>query len=574
VSYSNIVGTPVQIDLRFVPVDAVPPPSDHVLGGFAGVFFRQLIEQELTSPDDLERLLKTPLDQTFDTAWAGQMAAAQAQVIKAIQDADSKAYDINPMFPVTGTLRAQVGALTPVLLDTVPVGTNALQLTLSYLLPSVRVNFSEKAPFYLPDPKLKVTFDAEFLIYIAVPDQPWIPFGVKSAFVTSNTQLAGAGLYGGIALALERLWGNLIGQPFAEPPGRTSGNSNIGGLPQLLSSVAPALAQAGSMGFSQLSVGIDGGAADGNTVTVYLSHPFDPAPGVNNVASPGVFILQSQIGTSAPQVNAGGHLGVVGRAFPPAQARTLVIGWNDTTSGPVTQSEVQWGLSPLGLPPPLPASVLIKRSGSYDNGATFTARGLTPDTSYAFRVRDYDAGNQIATDWSRWLVLTTTSSDQVDLTLNDSANTVIGNASVQVDGTFASTVNVPAAESPGPYMLRAAMSGLQIAETPITVIGAGEALAPVVQVISGSTGLPFTSSDLLVTWTPIHLRGGNFNAGAVELFIDSATGPSLGTAVADLSGSFTASPLWPFGVTGHRTILARQNVLQATTIVDAQDPPR
>jgi hypothetical protein len=118
------------------------------------------------------------------------------------------------------------------------------------------------------------------------------------------------------------------------------------------------------------------------------------------------------------------------------------------------------------------------------------------------------------------------------------------------------------------------MSGLQIAETPITVIGAGEALAPVVQVISGSTGLPFTSSDLLVTWTPIHLRGGNFNAGAVELFIDSATGPSLGTAVADLSGSFTASPLWPFGVTGHRTILARQNVLQATTIVDAQDPPR
>lgn len=573
-SYSNIVGTPVQIDLRFVPVDAVPPPSDHVLGGFAGVIFRKLIEEGLASSDDLEQLLRTPLDQTFDTTWAAQITAAQAQVIKAVQDADDKAYDINPMFPATGTLRAQVGPLTPGLLDSLPVGTNGLQLTLSYLLPSVRVNFSEKVPFYLPDPKLKVTFDAEFLVYIAVPDQSWIPLGIKSEFATSNTQLAGAGVYGGIALGLKRLWGNLIEEPFAEPPGQTSSNANIGAVPQLLASVASALAQAGSMGFSQLSVGIDLGAAAGNTVTVYLTHPFDPAPAVNNVASPGVFILQSQIGTSAPQVNAGGHLGVVGRAFPAAQARTLVIGWSDTTSGPVTQSEVQWGLSPLGLPPSLPASVMIKRFGPYDNGATFTARGLTPNTSYGFRVRDYDIGNQSATDWSRWLMLTTTSSDQVDLTLNDSANTVIGNASVQLDGTFASTVNVPAAESPGPYLLRAAMAGLQIAETPITVIGAGVALAPVVQVISGTTGLPFTSSDEFVNWGPIHLRGGNFSSGAVELSIDSATGPSLGTAVADLSGSFTASPAWPFGVTGNRTIVARQNVLQATTIVDAQDPPR
>jgi hypothetical protein len=220
--------------------------------------------------------------------------------------------------------------------------------------------------------------------------------------------------------------------------------------------------------------------------------------------------------------------------------------------------------------------VNIERHGIYDNAQHFTAQGLIPNTQYAFRVRDYDT-ELTATAWSAWIVLTTgaASDDEVDLVLDDGSSTVIGNASVQVNGTFTSTVTVPTTVSPGTYILRAMMSGSQRAQTTIEVIAAGQALRPVIQVLRPD-GLPFTKNDFAVSNSPVHLRGLNFAPSAnVDLFIDRFRGgPKLGWTFPDANGAFTVAPIWPYGVIGDKAVVARQGVEEATVSLKVVNPPK
>ena len=226
-------------------------------------------------------------------------------------------------------------------------------------------------------------------------------------------------------------------------------------------------------------------------------------------------------------------------------------------SGGVAQSEIQWGLAPSGqVPPPNQADVVIARQ-PYDNRNNFTAKALIPSETYAFRVRDFDVPGLIATQWSSWTVLTTTATDQVQLAFDD---TVIGGATLQSDGTFADpSFQIPTNAQPGLHQISAIMAGQQMAPpVTITVIAEGQELGRSLYVIDAQNNAYNGVSGVEATYT-VNLRGSGFKPGMVELFIDTASGTSLGSAFVKTATSiFFAAPVWPEGAVGPHNILAQQ----------------
>jgi hypothetical protein len=587
-SSSEIQGTPAQIMLFFVNAGSPPPPSAHPLGGAAGTIIRAVLLQQLPTAagEALNQLLSTPLDQTFDQAWSQMQSTAQSMVQQAVLGAAPNAYNISVASPSQGTLSASVGNLSPGMLDTLPPGTIGMQLTLTYSLPGFGVSFSETTSGIFgswADPSYNLTFDGVIEISIGVPNDSFIPLGAKAEFLTTNMQ-ASAGNFFAVVIGVE----DIISEWFNNQPVGGSGSSlqdqiigiNIPQLQQLFSELSSGFATAATFGFVQLGVQINTNpppqTPPGNTVEFDLTHPFDPGPVVTNALSPLLpSLFPPQIGTSAPEVDAGGQLGVTGNFFPAAQSSQLEITWTDTTSGSVTQSEVQWGPVPNGqAPPPQPIDKLIPRHGSFDNANNFTTpKGLTPNASYAFRVRDYDVSSLIATDWSSWLVLTTQPTDQVQLVLSFN-NTVIGFGTLQTDGTFSTTVIVPPSVPAGNYLLTAVLSGQTMAQTPITVVAENQPLAPVLQIVDPNTGIAYTSAAIVVGTLPVTTRGMNFSPGPVDFFVDTISGKSLGAATADQNGAFTVTLTWPTAVTGPHNILAQQGILQATAAVFGENVPQ
>jgi hypothetical protein len=166
----------------------------------------------------------------------------------------------------------------------------------------------------------------------------------------------------------------------------------------------------------------------------------------------------------------------------------------------------------------------------------------------------------------------TQATDQVELVLNFN-NTGIGFATLQADGTFSTTVTMPANAPPGTYMLSAILSGQQMAQTPITVVAANQSLPAVLQIINPNTGIAYTGTSRVVGTLPVTTRGSGFSPDAVNLFVDSTGGKNLGATMADQNGLFTVTFTWPLGVTGPHNILAQQNATQATAPVYAENPP-
>jgi hypothetical protein len=574
-SYSDINGTPLLIELYFVNRDSAPPPSAHSLAIVQGAL------PQLQLPPSAQNALTTPLDQFFDDSWKQLQGIAQSMVQQAVQGAQPNAYNIQVSLPAGGSLRAQVGNVSPGMLDTLPPGTPAAQLTLVYSVPGFSVSFNETTSGIFgswADPSYKLTFDGAIEITIAVPNNPLIPLGAKAQFITTNMQ-AGAGNFFGMLIGIEDIISNYISQ---RPQG--SGSSlqdqivpiNIPAIQQLVGEMSAGFATAARFGFTQLGVQINGnppaGAAPGNTVEFDLTHLFDLAPVVSNRVRTAPSFFSPQIGTSVPQVNAGGTLGITGSYFPSAQAGQLAITWNDTTSGNVVQSEIQWGVAPGGQPPSTPVDVMISRSGAYDNQNNFTAKGLAANTAYAFRVRDFDVADFIATRWSEWDPLTTTGSDQVQLLLSYQ-NQVLGNATLQSDGSFSTTVTIPASVPAGTYQISAVSGGRTLAQTPITVVAKGKALAPVLQTINPNSGIANTLTPVIEAGNAELLRGANFNPGLVVLSIET-TDVSLGLAIADSGGAFSATIHWPLNLQGQYNLLAQQGLLQATAPVYGENPPR
>jgi hypothetical protein len=620
-----VITTPVQIMLYWVGVDALPPvPAPTPLGGEAGtvilaVLLAQLQQAPPPGPAEaasLAQFLDTPLKTAFDNAWSqlqsGGSNSPASMVQAAVQKAAPNAYNIQVSTPSSGTqLTASTGALGTDILQTLPAGTTGTQLLLTYSLPGFSVSFSETTSGIFgswADPSYNLTFDADIEVIIGVPDDILVPPGVIAELNTSNMHGSAANFFATVdgVLSLIPKWlgvilGAALGGVAASGLGAIAGGvggglATGGGSPSQpqnqtvplsaneLQSILGDLsffAGARRFGFTQLGVRVNTNPPPhtpaGNTVEFDLTHPFDPGPVVSNaVLPPSQTLFAPRIGPSPPEVAAGGQLGVMGSSFPPAQATQLKITWTDTTSGNVVQSEIDWGILPGGQqqPPVLSPAVLIPRNGSYDNANNYTFKPLLPNTTYAFRVRDYDLFKLAATDWSKWLPLTTQATDQVEIVLSYQ-NTTIGFGQVQSDGSFSTTVIVPAGVPPGTYTLTAVMAGVPMAETQITVVAQGQALTPLLQVVDPNTLIAYSSPAGVVGGVSVTVQGQNYTPGAVDLFLDTAGGVSLGVAhVAANKTEFTFSFQWPEAVAGLHKILAQQGALQAFAAVFAQLPPQ
>jgi hypothetical protein len=96
-------------------------------------------------------------------------------------------------------------------------------------------------------------------------------------------------------------------------------------------------------------------------------------------------------------------------------------------------------------------------------------------------------------------------------------NTVIGVGALLKDGSFKTTVIVPAIVPPGSYVLSAVLAGQLMAQTPVTVVAANAALPPVLQIINPDTGIAFTFPVRVVGGMPVTVRLLNFDNGIADL---------------------------------------------------------
>ena len=601
---TQIVGTPLEIALWYVPKDSSPPAIPNPLLSEAG-YETQLglgLIGQLPSTQQTEALqeLRTPFDQLFNQAWSGLVSQGTPQqaLQQALQSKISNAYNINSTFPSSGTLDAQCSPPgIPVIPQppTWPPGSPGQLLTLQFSLQSpVSITWNESVGFpwnIAGDPSYTATFDGALTVQVAVPADPTLGLVVLSAsFQATNV----SGSLDGFSIAnllevvntalsftLNLGWDLLTFQPLPSLPSNSIPNQNVPvtnqSLAQTFDLLSVGFALVATQGFKQLSVQVNGLAQPPswpqpvNRVEFDLTHPFDPGPtaqaGQVGLIGPG----PPQMSASPGVVAAGTQFAVTGANFP-AQATQLTIGWTDTTSGPVYQSEVQWGAvlpTPAGVP--LNVQVLgdkiISRSGPLDGGNTFTTpNDLTPGTQYAFRVRDYDLGGLVATAWGEWVVLTTGGTDQVLLLLDDAAGTDLGTYTVQPDGAFSlPTVLMPASVLPGNYRLWAWMGSQTPAFAPITVSAEGQPAKPQLAVFNPETGITDSGVAYLAAGLPVSLQGYNFQPGPVGLFIGSSSGQSLGSATASATaspghpaGSFTATSTWPENTAGPLSIVAVQ----------------
>jgi hypothetical protein len=585
-SYLNIQGTPLQINLRYAE-DSGAVLLDHALIGNGslttlGNLLGGLISSQIVAA--LQTLV-TPIDQLFGTFWSdpNTQSEVQSAVQAAVVSAKSNAYNIVVSVPQSGTLRAQTGNVSPGLLGALPPGVPAIQLTLSFQVPGFTANFSTTTGGIWgkwADPEYQLTFDGEIVISIAIAQDPRIPPVLAGTFWAHNLQGSASNFFAGWTGFWDTVWDFLTSQPGPNQPMGDQSQNVSGPLAPLLQGllqIGPPLQQAFGYGFQLLGPVVTPtalpGATPGNTIELDLTHPVAVGPVISNaLTGSGPSLFQAQIGVTPLQLHAGDQLGVMGSFFPAAQSTQLVVSWTDTTLGTVIKSELSWGpTAAQNVPPTNPTVVEITRHGEYDGANTYAAKNLNPSSWYAFQVRDFDVPgfDLIASERSTWKYLQTAASDQVQLVL-DYQNTVVGFGTMQSDGTFAATVIVPASIPAGTYVLWALLGGQQMAQASFTVVAPNTALQPTLQILS-DTGIPFTGAAIAVDTENLPLRGTNYSPGPVNLFVDSPSGASLGTATADSSGGFTTSVTWPFGVNGPHAVVGQQGAAEASAQVFAEN---
>jgi hypothetical protein len=584
----TIQGTPVLVNVSYVPLNGTPPPSAHLLGYGSG----GLLEAVLSLPLEVQTLLGTPLDQLFQNDWSALQNTAQNQVRQALQASSSHIYNVGPVaIPQQGTLQAYTYGINPFWENW---GHSGSALVLSYSLPGWSVSFKYSTGNILPDPGYTVSFDGEVGVLIGVPTDPSVPLYISAGFDATNFQVSGANLWAGVYAFVNAL-ASAFGISLFTAPSLPSVEGAAIPLPGAFANLSTAFVKAADFGFTQLDVAVitnpPPGPPAGNTVQFELTHPADPGPQVSNALAPSVpRFTSAQIWVDQPQVAAGQSDQVYANSFPPAQASQLQIKWTNTTSGLLDHSEVKYGPTTApGIPP-------TEITDSTTPGNTFTATPLTPGTWYGFLAREFDAQGFISTGWSVpavpsppepqpwdgiWTYLQTQATNQVNLVLYDVNGTLVapvGTANLQPDGTFSepSYITVPEPPTVTPsttYDLVAILAGQKMASCSITILSQGQTLPPLLEVINPNNGnMPYPGPAVVVVGSPVYLTGKNFpNGGTVSLWVDAIGGTSLGTATAQANGIFTASPLWPAGVIGAHDVLAEAST-PATAPVYAESP--
>lgn len=528
--------------------------------------------------------LATPLSETFDQLWSGTKDASGKTMLDracdtAKQEVNSleasqgqTAYNVSCSFDPTGTLSAYT-----------QVAGDQNNLYLNYLLTLNSVTFTSTAPncggtvaaiFSLgtsciataasSDPQFTIFFDLDLQISMTVPTYPCqltpqADLHVQNAFINAEDfQATAAQVFdpSDFAKGVENL-------------DATQESISLASLQSTLNQLASACKTASNYGFGQFDAYVN--SQDG--LVFRLTHPLDAAPVVTNagVRDPSVpDLTPPTIGVSAPEVKAGAQLTVTGSSFSATEATDIAIGWNDTTSGTITESDIEWGRKGDKL-----QDVTLTRA-PYDNGSHWDATPLTSDTTYEFRVRDCDQLTCTPYSEPKDVKTTTGGSNGVDFYLDSvAAANKIGSDTVQPGGTFSTALTVPAATTAQKHTLYAQMSGGQQASIDITVVGATDSLKPSIEVIDPTTKTVEANISQSSTFT---LRGAAFTAGTVTVSIGTAGGQVLGKTKVKADGTFQANFTLPYSVNGSCTLVASEDVgatsIQATTSVGVIATPR
>jgi len=183
-AFTQIVGTPLELFLSYQETDLTTGAVDHLVGPIQLAFIQV--------PASVSQQLQTPLDALFNSLWAQFQPTVATQLDAAVQSAvGGSAYNLQTQVPGSGTLSAQVGAITLGMSAMLPPGTVGKQIALSFAVPGFVVKFDETTagPFGAwADPAYKLTFDGELRINVAIPENPRIALAFAVDFVTHGIQ--------------------------------------------------------------------------------------------------------------------------------------------------------------------------------------------------------------------------------------------------------------------------------------------------------------------------------------------------------------------------------------------------
>jgi hypothetical protein len=511
-------------------------------------------------PPQAQQLLATPLSAQFQTFWSvtkdnnGQtqrdraVATAQQNISTQVHaNTGQTAYNIAVNFPASGSLFAAASG----------------DLTLEYRLPGEVITFNVTTPTIFgsyADPAYKLTFDATLVVDSPIPAMP-CTFAPVASLVIENANISGDNFVANVIDFVANAANFFQGQPpiFQAAEGNIDGANpaSIGTLGGTFAQLAAACVTAQAAGFVQFQVFVD----QANAILVFrLIHPLDDPPMFQDQTFPSLF--HPLIGVSQTQIKAGDPLGVTGSEFTAPSTVTLVLVWNDTTSGTIVRSEIEYG--PQGGP----FVTVSKARQPFDSGNNYQFNNLAPNQNYQFRVRDWD--QTTSTPWSMWKNVATAGSnaDQVLLWLDNDFGNPLGTATVAADGTFSTTVTIPSATAPGQHLLNGQLMGGDAAyPVTIQVLGATQSYTATIELIDPSTNRVVTSTEETYPFT---LRGLGFNAGQLNIAIDSISGTSIGQATVGSDGKFMATYTMPSGILGSHLFVAWQFVGSST--VQASTP--
>lgn len=329
-----------------------------------------------------------------------------------------------------------------------------------------------------------------------------------------------------------------------------------------------ALDTASAVGFTDLEIEGVGDEKKLQTALQFrLIYPAPAKPKLENIAATlnkGIHLTPPSIGTGGQQVKPGVPFLVSGSNFRYAYTNELDISWDKTVFG-IAKSQLQWG--PKG-------GTMQTVSIPVVDG--YKAANLKPATAYQFRVQECDTIT--CSPWSDVFDASTESSGSgtVRLWLDDNTAKPIGTAPLGTGGGVVITATIPAGTAAGTHTLNAATTGnTPEASAQITVAG-GSGVGATIAVMNTTTHTAYAAPMPPFQYpNTLSLRGDGFAPGVtVTVYLDSPTGPKLGTAVPNAAGIFLGNINLPYSTPGSHQLVAVQGTLQASEAVTLEEPPK
>jgi hypothetical protein len=492
----------------------------------------------------LKSFLTTDLGTIFNQVWAGVQAKVESeavsQFISLAAAAGEAVNTVTPTFPATGTLTASTFAgfaATP----TLPAW--PATLTLEFALPGCSFNFEHGSltAYY------NLNFDAALVIGTNVPALPF-SLNPRMSFTISNADLQADSFWADIETFLDDVFtdiGNFFTQgdnyqsdwnlaqaavtqradgSFSVPPGQAR-------FLTLLASINAAGPEFVALGFTECAFSV----ANGNTLTLTVTHPLDAGPEISDPNDPKFSLISPELSVSDPEVKPGQTVTCNGINFPVASVSQILLTWANTSSGSPTGAQLKYEVTGKKTATIISVPLSALSSGLYKH----TVESLKAGTEYSFWARCGDA-----LTWSKWsdtpFKIKTEPTTLVELVLkaagdSSASGVVVGSANLSGTSTnWTATALIPATTAPGVYDLIAQFPGGGSVTAMITV---ANTLEPAFYIPDAATGAPTPSPAWLMVGSPFHAKGVNFPAGTASVFLDGAL---VGEYSAP-SGEFTAS---------------------------------